>query len=177
MSRERYAVRREAIRRRRRREAIRRRRKAGEKLRSIAAAFNVSHQRIDQLTRGLYRRPRKPSAAALAETQRLSWVARRIAAFWSRVDRRAPNQCWPWLGALDRDGAGRFRMGAIWETGQGQRPAHWVAFVLSGGELTEEKHVVIHSCAGRWFRRCCNPAHLYAGTWTDRNNEQRRRRS
>lgn len=34
-----------------------------------------------------------------------------VARFWSKVDRRGDDECWPWLGALTHDGYARFRLG------------------------------------------------------------------
>src|SRR5215203_4992149 len=47
--------------------------------------------------------------------------------FWSKVDRRGPHDCWPWLGALLRHGYGQVRF----------RDRNWVssrvAYVLAYG--------------------------------------------
>jgi hypothetical protein len=44
------------------------------------------------------------------------------ARFWSHVDRRGPEDCWPWTAGTDRWGYGQFRVeGRLW-------PAHRWAF-------------------------------------------------
>jgi len=77
--------------------------------------------------------------------------------FWSKVDKKGANDCWPWT-------AGTFggRYGAFQIDG---RPvtAHRMAYSLSNGEVPDDK-VVCHSCDNPL---CCNPAHLFLGTHAD----------
>jgi len=78
--------------------------------------------------------------------------------FWSRVDKRGPDECWPWLGALDKDGYGQ-----IWNgfTGKALR-AHTFSAELHLGE--RNGRLVCHSCDNP---QCSNPAHLFFGTQQD----------
>jgi SAM-dependent methyltransferase len=53
--------------------------------------------------------------------------------FWSKVDRRGPDECWPWVGARLESGYGRFKL-------SNQRklvPAHRFAWELENGDWPE----------------------------------------
>jgi hypothetical protein len=77
--------------------------------------------------------------------------------FWSRVKRGEPDECWPWLGAKNKDGYGYFKRQ------QKLFAAHREAFTITTGEDITGKHVC-HTCDNP---PCCNPAHLFSGTKTD----------
>lgn len=69
--------------------------------------------------------------------------------FWSHVDKRSADACWPWMGKLNHDGYGLFYRHGRWR-------AHRFALHLSGVEI-ESGLVVDHVCRKR---SCVNPAHL-----------------
>ena len=84
--------------------------------------------------------------------------------FHARVDRRGgPEECWPWVGAVNRGGYGRM----LWTDGH-QHGAHRIAFELAFG-WTLAHAVVCHSCDNP---RCCNPTHLWLGTVADNNKDR-----
>ena len=87
-----------------------------------------------------------------------SWQRERIwERFWSKVEIRAHDECWPWMGGTQGGGYGQFSMGAE------QTTAHRVAYILCIGPVPL-RHVVMHTCDNP---PCCNPAHLEHGRNAD----------
>lgn len=73
---------------------------------------------------------------------------------WSRVERRNPQECWPWIGVVDRWG-----YGACQHEGRHVNASRAAFMVANGG--VPQGLVVCHRCDNP---RCCNPAHLFAAT-------------
>ncbi len=79
-----------------------------------------------------------------------------LSRFWSKVDKRGPDECWPWLGAKSKpnngapSGYGTFR----------SNRAHRVSYTLIKGEIPQGL-VLDHLCRNP---ECVNPAHLEAVT-------------
>ena len=79
-----------------------------------------------------------------------------VCRFWSKVQRNAANECWPWLaGARTKQGYGNFR-----PRPDGQVLAHIFAWTLNHGPVPDGIKVC-HTCDNP---PCCNPAHLFLGT-------------
>lgn len=78
--------------------------------------------------------------------------------FWSKVDRRGLDECWPWIGRVSKP---PYRRGQINIKGQQQIAAR-VAFMLTYGYWP--KPCCLHTCDNSL---CCNPTHLFEGTQAD----------
>jgi hypothetical protein len=78
--------------------------------------------------------------------------------WWQKVDQREPDQCWPWVAAVDSDGYGKFQIPAI--GGQYHTRAHRFGYEMLVGPITDGL-LVCHHCDNP---PCCNPAHLFLGT-------------
>ncbi len=81
--------------------------------------------------------------------------------FWSRIDKKGPDDCWLWTGLIDKrpnNRYGRFHLS------KREVRAHRVAWVLENGQIPKGLQV-LHNCPGGNDRpECCNPRHLWLGT-------------
>lgn len=87
----------------------------------------------------------------------------RAAHFWSRVDKGAgPDACWLWTGGTTSAGYGQIKLSDSMEK------THRFAFFLANGWMPKGRGrgclIVRHTCD---VRRCCNPAHLIAGSYRE----------
>ena len=80
--------------------------------------------------------------------------------FWSKVDVRGPDDCWPWTGALN-NGYGRFFTGGSPRYDY----AHRVAYALAYGVWPR---VARHACDNP---PCCNPVHVLDGDHADNRRD------
>lgn len=71
--------------------------------------------------------------------------------FWRKVDRRGVNDCWNWIGGIDRHGYGQFS-----DTSKRSYRAHRFSYQLLVGNLCDDL-VIDHLCRNR---ACVNPLHL-----------------
>lgn len=74
--------------------------------------------------------------------------------FWSKVERRGPEECWPWLASDDGRGYGSINVGGK------LKKASRVAYELANGQF-DQRLEIRHTCDNP---TCCNPAHLIPGT-------------
>ncbi len=82
------------------------------------------------------------------------------ARFWAKVDKRGPDECWPWTGWTNK-GYGRICAGM-------RGPylySHRVSYELNVGPIPEGLGV-LHRCDNP---PCCNPSHFFLGTRADNN--------
>lgn len=85
--------------------------------------------------------------------------------FWSYVEIKGPDECWPWKGGTAGTGYGTFRVGK--KTVRANR----IAFFLCHGKDCYPLNA-LHTCDNP---PCCNGKHLFRGTdqdnMTDRKNK------
>jgi hypothetical protein len=74
--------------------------------------------------------------------------------FWTKVDRRGPTECWPWIGARESNGYGQLQMKSNKRTRY--LMAHRVAYELQIGRIPDGL-VIDHLCRNRV---CVNASHL-----------------
>lgn len=112
------------------------------------------------------RRGRRRRIALLPQPRpaRTSYPESVLHRFWSKVDRRGKNECWPWKAYRSPSGHGRVQLG-----GRGARTITASRFMweLTHGPVPRGLEV-IHRCPNGW---CMNPSHLFVGTPADRGAE------
>jgi hypothetical protein len=77
--------------------------------------------------------------------------------FWSKVDQRGIDECWPWMAGRHGQGYGMFYLAPK------NRKAHRIAWEFARSPIPPGM-CVCHACDHPW---CCNPAHLFLGTQAD----------
>lgn len=105
----------------------------------------------------------KTRSSSLDISEGLPLAAGDLARYWAKVDRRGPDECWPWTASTFRNGYGQFRVQLPGADGKQQTClAHRVAYQLSHGPIPAGSSC-LHKCD---VRRCQNPAHLFLGDHT-----------
>jgi hypothetical protein len=82
-----------------------------------------------------------------SDTAYLAALAER---FWAKVERRGPDDCWPWMAYRGTKGHGYIKVHDV------PTPAHRVVLMMAGVDIPPGC-IVHHKCGHPW---CVNPAHL-----------------
>lgn len=96
------------------------------------------------------------------------WVAKTNPAsvFWSKVDIRGADECWPWEGGrrpIPKERRGRVSKDEWYGDFRGKPASRACLEILSGTDVPRDMFV-LHSCDHPW---CVNPRHLRIGTHAD----------
>jgi len=83
--------------------------------------------------------------------------------FWSRVNKRGPDECWEWLGGKG-SGTANGRYGRMSISHAKSRPAHQVSWEIANGAPFPKGMNGCHSCDNPG---CVNPSHIWPGTQSD----------
>lgn len=88
--------------------------------------------------------------------------------FWARTVIRGPDECWPWVGAKEWAGYGKFCM-----HDKSMKANTWALIIAGVPRPDRPNHLALHSCDNRL---CVNPSHLRWGSHQDNANDRTQRR-
>lgn len=95
--------------------------------------------------------------------------------FWPKVDRRGPDECWPWLAASTPGGYGVIGSGGlVGHGGDGfMRMATHVSWEIANGTPWPDGKWALHSCDNP---PCVNPRHIEPGDQIENMSQAKARR-
>lgn len=84
--------------------------------------------------------------------------------FWALVDSKEPDECWPWLGPVDKDGYGNFhiRVGELGLAKNTKVHANRLAFRLTHGRWPNG--FALHGCDNPGCCNAVNSEHVHEGS-------------
>lgn len=95
--------------------------------------------------------------------------------FWAKVDivLEGEDSCWVWRGCCNNTGYGTVAWhGQVYTS---HRVAAWLSGLVgspSAPKSTRAKTHVLHKCDNR---RCCNPSHMFLGSYSDNQSDAYRK--
>ena len=92
---------------------------------------------------------------------------KQIKRFWAKVEIKCEDKCWNWTSFKIQRGYGRICLSSKNKKHKNilvHRLAYYLHYGVDPGELC-----VCHTCDNP---SCCNPKHLWLGTYSDNNNDK-----
>lgn len=142
------------------------------------AAFNYDHEKRCLWGRHGAETPTAPGLASWEPYASLAvYSTLAIAAkLWARVRTGHPDECWPWMASVDRQGYGNMTLPGVCGARGRSETTHRLAWILTRGVIPPGGHYgttcVCHSCDNP---RCCNPWHLFLGSHADNMQDKARK--